>query len=409
MGIQPARQIEALVKAYELRERLPESERYQVEGQYAYRIRGDLLSALSSFRNHAELEQVDAFWATIGSLLIQLGRPEEAEQVLVHALEVSPTPMTYYHLASARFGMRKDSSASDAVASGLVHYPRFPALEQERVELALAHGDFAGADSLVHTFTPRATERFPLVYQAAVDAIRGKPGEALEHLRQLRAARDAAGLYVEALDATLSMARIRLFVMRDTAGAIRLVDEGLARHPLTALDVRERPYVPIAHFYLEAGRPDRVRPLLGEYEAVVPRDYRATDHWLLLRARALLRVASGEVAEGAAELRGTLRGPPSVAPIAELARGYELLGQADSALATYSLYLAPRILNRMSDDALFLAPVLERRAALQDARGDRAGALASYERLLRMWSDAEPSLRARRDEIARRAATLRPH
>jgi DNA-binding SARP family transcriptional activator/TolB-like protein len=407
MGLRPARQVEAIARAYALRDRLPESERYQVEGQYAYRISGDLISALASFQNHAELEPVDAFWATIGSVLIQLRRHEEAERVLVHGAGISPTPLTYFHLASSRFAQGNDSGAAAAVADGLARYPRVPSLEQHRAALALAHGNAAGADSMLHAFAPRGSERFPLSQQAWIDAIRGKPLEALEHLRLMRATRDSAGLYADALDAAMFAARLQLHLLGDTAAAIRTIDEALAHHPLSAIDPRERPYVGLAHLFAQVNRLARARALLAEYDAVVPTDYRAGDRWLLLRTRALLRIAAGEASEGVAELRGSVRGPPSVAPIAELARGFEILGQRDSALATYTRYVAQPLLVRMQDDAVYSAHVLERRGALQAASGDSAGALASYERLLMLWRDAEPSLRARRDAIARRAAMLR--
>jgi DNA-binding SARP family transcriptional activator/tetratricopeptide (TPR) repeat protein len=406
-GVRPARQVEAIAKAYSLRDRLPESERYQVEGQYALRVRGDMISALSSLQNHAELEPIEAFWATIGSVLIQLRRHEEAERVLVHAAAISPTPLTYFHLASARFAQGNDSGAAAAVAAGLARYPRHPSLEQHRAALALAHGDVGAADSLLHVFAPRGSDRFPLAQQAWVDAIRGRPSEAIEHLRLMRATREGSGLYADALEAELLAARMQLHLVGDTAAAIRTIEDALTRHPVSTIDPRERAYVGLAHFFVQVGRVEHARKLLAEYDEAVPADYRASDRWLLLRTRALLRIAAGEASEGIAELKGTLRGTPSLAPLAELAHGFEISGQRDSALAAYTQYLEQPLLVRMQDDAVYQARVLQRRGALQEAAGDSAGALASYEQLLRLWREAEPSLRARRDDIARRAARLR--
>jgi tetratricopeptide (TPR) repeat protein len=407
MGVHPARQIEAIVKAYGLRERLPEWERYEVEGQYAYRVRGDVLSAIASFRNQAELEPVDAFWAPIGSLLNQLRRYEESERAMTHAIEVSPTPYTYVYLAAAQWGQHKDSAAAATLEAGLTRFPHFPALELARVNNLIVLGEFARADSILHSFAERGGEQFPLVAQASSDAMRGKLAEAREHLRVLRAAREQRALIAEALDASLLLARLRLFAGGDSAGALRELDSGLVSHPLSTLDPRERPYVRLAHFYVEAGRPDRAAALLAEYDATVPRDYRATDMWLLIRTRALLRIARGEVAEGVAELRGAERGPPSIATLAELGLGYERLGQRDSAAAVYRTYLSAPYLNRVDDDAWYLPRVLQRLGALDEEVGDVPGALAAYQRLLDLWRDADPPIRARRDAVVRRVATLR--
>ena len=406
MGIRPARQIQAIANAYGLRDRLPEWERYGVEGGYAYRVRGDLLSAIASFRNQAELEPVDAFWAPIGSMLNQLRRYEEAERVMRRANEVSPTPYTFVHLAAALAGQHNDSAAVATIDSGLARYPGFPGLELARINAVIVRGEYQRADSMIHSFPARGGEQFPLVAQALSDALIGKFGEAEDHLRALRTARDERGLFVEAIDAAILSSRLRLLAVGDTVGALRGLDSALARHPLATLDPRERPYVRLAHFYVDAQRIDRAAALLAEYDTVVPRDYRAADMWLLMRTRARLRIARGEVAAGVAELRGTVRGPPSFATFAELAAGYEVLGQPDSAVAMYSRYLSEPYANRLDDDAFYLPHVLSRLASLREQRGDPVGALALYQRTMNLWHEADPAIRPRRNAIARRVVAL---
>jgi tetratricopeptide (TPR) repeat protein len=406
MGLEPARQIQAIVKAYGLRDRLPDWERYGVEGAYAYRVRGDLLSAIASYRNQTELEPVDAFWAPIGSMLNQLRRYEESERAMTRANEVSPTPYTFVHLAAAQVGQHKDSAATATIHEGLSRYPRFPGLELARVNRALARGENQRADSLIHAFAARGSDQFPLVAQAMSDALRGNIAEADEHLRALRAAREERGLLVEAIDAALLASRVRLHTVGDTVGAVHMLDSALARHPVATLDVRERPYVRLAHFYVEAHQIDRATALLAEFAAVVPGDYRAGDTWLLLRTRARLRIARGEVAEGVAELRGAERGPPSLATLVELATGYEQLGLPDSALAVYSRYLSAPYLSRLDDDALYLPQVLTRLAVLREQRGDTAGAVAAYQRIMSLWSEADSTMRLKRAVVARRMAAL---
>ena len=224
----------------------------------------------------------------------------------------------------------------------------------------------------------------------------------------LRDAREQRGLFTEAIEASILLGQVRLNVAADTAAAVREVDAAVARHPLSTIDARERPYVRLARFYVGAGRADRAATLIAEYDSIVPRDYRASDAWLLIRTRALLRMARGEIAEGVAELRGPERGSTSVATIVELARGYERLNQPDSALAAYERYFAARSLVRVEDDGLYLPQALARVGELREARGDTVAALDAYERLLRLWDEAEPTVRRRRASIEQHAAALRP-
>jgi DNA-binding SARP family transcriptional activator/TolB-like protein/Flp pilus assembly protein TadD len=406
-GVRPARQIEAVVKAYNLRDRLPLWERYAAEGFYALRVRGDLLGAIASLRNHAEVEPVDAFWATIGTLLIQVGQYEEAERISVRAIDVSPTASSYVNLARARFALRGDSAASAVVVTGLARYARNPGLENERLELMLGRGELRAADSTIHGFPSRGGDLFPTALQASLDAMRGKLVESEQHLRSLQASRDSIGLYADALNVAISVARGRLCVARDTGAALAAVAAALARHPLRTMDARERLYVPLSHFYVEAGRFERASALLKEYDALVPADYRAADRPLLLRTRAMLRIARGEAAEGVAELRDLERERPSRGALVELARGYERLGLIDSALAAYARYLSPTPAARLQDDGLFLADVLQKAGTIEDRRHHTAAALDAYGRLESLWREADRSLQPRRDTVVQRINALR--
>jgi len=63
---------------------------------------------------------------------------------------------------------------------------------------------------------------------------------------------------------------------------------------------------------------------------------------------------------------------------------------------------------RVEDDGLYLPHALARVGELREARGDTVAALDAYERLLRLWDEAEPIVRRRRASIEQHAAALRP-
>jgi tetratricopeptide (TPR) repeat protein len=90
----------------------------------------------------------------------------------------------------------------------------------------------------------------------------------------------------------------------------------------------------------------------------------------------------------------------------ELARAFEHLGQADSAIAVYERYLDARALFRAEIDAFELAITYERLAALYEQRGDRVRAAGFHRALARLWHSADAPLRHRADAARRRAAAL---
>jgi tetratricopeptide (TPR) repeat protein len=96
----------------------------------------------------------------------------------------------------------------------------------------------------------------------------------------------------------------------------------------------------------------------------------------------------------------------SIADHPDLARAYDRLGSADSAIAVYERYLAARSLNRSVLDAFELAPALERLAQLYEARGDRRRAATALLRFADQWRDADADLQARVLQAERLADAL---
>jgi tetratricopeptide (TPR) repeat protein len=133
--------------------------------------------------------------------------------------------------------------------------------------------------------------------------------------------------------------------------------------------------------------------------------------------RAALHLAEDEPEQAVRELRQAARSAPlrvgmfddafvSVADHPDLARAYDRLGSADSAIAVYERYLAARSLNRSLLDAFELAPALERLAQLYEARGDYRRASAALLRFADQWREADINLRPRMLQAERRADAL---
>jgi tetratricopeptide (TPR) repeat protein len=187
----------------------------------------------------------------------------------------------------------------------------------------------------------------------------------------------------------------------DTAGALEDVAATLRRHPLASLDPLARPYLPLADFYVEAGRPKEAVALLDRYVRGVPEEFRGSDRWLEELVRGSIILSTGPDITAALEyLRAALhRRPASLEVLAELGRAHQQAGARDSAIAVYRRYADRPDLTRLAPDAFNLADVLERLGRLHEEAGEHSLAVERYRRLLRLWEAADPSLRSRLEPV----------
>jgi tetratricopeptide (TPR) repeat protein len=257
--------------------------------------------------------------------------------------------------------------------------------------------------------------RFGLRTAALFDALQGHFAEAAAHLRELRSELLATQLTGAAFSATAALAQLEL-IAGDTVAAVREIDDFLAGQPADSIATWGQPALLIARFMAYAGRPERARALLAAYESALPPELARHDPWLLRQARAALAIATGDAQEAVAMLRTGYPYLPRnewfedpLLPLdarPELARAFEHVGQADSAIAVYERYLDARALFRAEIDAFELAITYEHLAALYEQRGDRVRAAELHRSLARLWHSADPPLRHRADAALRRAAAI---
>jgi tetratricopeptide (TPR) repeat protein len=91
---------------------------------------------------------------------------------------------------------------------------------------------------------------------------------------------------------------------------------------------------------------------------------------------------------------------------ADLGRAFDQASMADSAIAAFERYLETPQWSRIAMDAQYQARILKRLGALHEAKGDRAKAIAYYERFVALWRNADPELQPRVSEVRRRIASL---
>ena len=417
-GAARGRAMPSLVRAYELRDRLTERERYAVEANYFLVVVGDVQKAIIAFRKHIDALQKlppgePGWYSSLANVLAMTGDLAGAERVLQEGRVRHPTPANQAGLVSVLHAEGKADEIPAVLAELVRRQPEHPNVTTLRVRLLADSGRYDAAHAVATQPGPQPANRLKL--QAEMDAVRGRIGEAVGHLGEVRDQALSRNQLGTAVDAAVAMGRLRA-LSGDTAGAVAEVAELLARHPIDSLDALSRPYLTLATFDGEMGQSQRGRTWLAAYERDVPRDLRGPDQHMLYRARAAVRRAEGSPAHALAELRMGARLPSARTnlmderiPLSDhplLARVYETLGSRDSAIAVYERYLRVRSLSRTTVDAFELGNALERLGALHEAHGDAARAAEYYARLADLWREADTALRRRAASAGQRAHTL---
>jgi tetratricopeptide (TPR) repeat protein len=235
----------------------------------------------------------------------------------------------------------------------------------------------------------------------------------------LRAARDrllADGRPGEAAELAVAIGRLRL-VRAARRAAVAEVERFLIEDPPDSMDPLDRPYIPLARFYAEAGRPRRARQLVAAFGRDVPGLYQAKHRGALERTRAAIHLAEGRSRQALLAIERAAREYPvgyvsfdasmiGLDEHPELARAYDRAGFPDSAIAVYERFLAAPTVDRVELDAFELPRALFRLAELYERRGARGDAARYYHRFAQLWKDADPGLQPKVALARRRADAL---
>lgn len=143
--------------------------------------------------------------------------------------------------------------------------------------------------------------------------------------------------------------------------------------------------------------------MLDVLEAEVAPEFRVDRFldWPLL-ARGAVALERGRYDAAIGHFRGLTQGLCRSCGVFELARAYDLAGQADSAVAAYERYAHTPWTGSWRTDPFALAPSLERLGQLYDERGEWEKASEYYARFVELWKDADPELQPRVQAAQRR-------
>ena len=358
-----------------------------------YSSRREFARADTAFRRDIALDSSSslAFGGLIRNL-VNLGRTDEA--------------LTMYDETRRRFG-------------------DIAGLELAEATLSYARGNVDSATALYRRARTSRSPRIPSIATRAVATLALREGRLAESVRLLGEARledEQRDVPISPIEDSVLVSFLDAWFDTQPARAVRRLDALLARVALRSLPVDDRNYFGIATVYALAGRPDRARTLLAQFDAEVKdttlRRYFEPDRHTALAEIALAerrpRDAIDEFRRGDRRPDGPVEGCPLCIYMA-LGRAFDQSRMPDSAIAMLERYITTPSWSRLGfplgrftfeGDGLFLAAAYKRLGELYDETGDRAKAVSYYTRFVELWNGADPELQSRVRDVRARLVRL---
>ncbi len=406
--------LDALRRAYRLRDRMPPLEAAHATAYYYLKALDDLPQAAAAY------ERLLGTWPddfialnNLGLVYTRQGRPGDAIREYRHAVEVRPgntVPNT--NLAGALVEEGEIAAAESSLARWGAHAPGNAArlrsaaglaAQEGRYDRAMLYADSAIAVGAAFTEAPGQRNQ-ALMIRAQIEAQWGRLRGAERDAGQAAAGMERNGNIPGYIAVTSSVALNEALLLGRTNDALGRMEGALRRHPLDSLPPPSRPYGVLVYSYAALGRLDRAQALADEYQRVVSAGDRGRAGGNLGMAR--LALARGD---GRAALEGFRRveqlSECGFCTRFEQGQAFERLGTPDSAIAAYEALANGRSIFALSRDS-YLGPALRRLGELYEAKGDREKALLYYGRFVDLWQDADPELQPLVREVKQRMARL---
>ena len=402
----------AATQAFRHRDRLTPFERDLAEAYYYTRVEYDPAKTEAAYRAALEQQPENGVALNNLSLLFNgLRRFAEAESLTARGLAVAPTQWALYvNAMQAQVARGKFADAARTAALLERRASGNPMSRFVRCFLASARREYDSAEveardlaQIARDPTWQASAAGAL---AAVYLVRGRLAAAEVQLRRAMAMDEQRGVPGKYLEEALGLAIIDVHYRKAPDAARRKVDEALRRHPLASMPAEDRPYLGLAWLYADAGRPDRARQVLAEYETAVPEGVRRGQPFRY-GAAAQIAFAEGRIQDAIRDYRRWYdEDGCAVCGLFLLARAYERAGERDSALAVYERAVTTPGYFRAFEEEATLGPTYRRLGELYEERGDTVRARDYYNRFVDLWKDADAELQPRVREVRARLAQL---
>jgi tetratricopeptide (TPR) repeat protein/TolB-like protein len=405
------RQMQAIAQAYRYRDRLSDNERLVTEaGYYSYGPDPDIDRTIASYEALLERDSANSPALNNGGLRYSMKRDFARAEVLLRRAVAVPSPFggSFTNLARAQLEQGKLAAAESTAAQFEHLLPSHGSHWLLRASIAIARGDVMAAERLArdaYADPKRAAQRELAALITSQASLLG--GRVREGLRWIGESNDVAakqaGTRMPVLRAALDSALATAFYLQDSAKARDLARRGLAHVPMESLPPSERLWASLVRIATASGDLTGARTALQSFERDLPAMAIPQGDGQLAELRAEVAMAGGKPHEAIEAFREADRAYFSSqrGALVNMGRAFDLAGQRDSALRYFELYVqTPKSL--MTEDQFFLAGSYKRLGELYEAEGELSKAVASYERFVTLWKDADAELQPRvRDARAR--------
>jgi tetratricopeptide (TPR) repeat protein len=404
----------AVTRAFELRDRMTDRERYHAIGLYHIYVDDDFEAAATAYSTLLDLYPEDS-WAlnNIGQAYSLQGQTDLAIVMYNRAIDADPysSSLSYTNLISDLYFTGDVDSARVVLDRLGEAQPGHPYYDRYSAALAMAEGEYDEAEAKLGPLLESemlGQRRWATNQLSAIEYARGR----VERAARLR--REAAE-DLDSLDVAFFWSGVDVDLRHDTATAVRRLERAVTQVPDSVVADRG---IGLGFWYTWLGRPQEGREY---YElGLVADSLRVANAppWLNdareLWWESAQTYAAGDfedalrAMERAIDLRTEKipdRDPATDAD--DVADLLYVMGDREGAIEEYERWLGRRQLFRAwSDDKL--APTLERVAQLYDELGDTESAAIYYAQFVDVWQNADPEFqprleaaRARLEEIVR--------
>jgi hypothetical protein len=409
----------AFERAYALRERMTERERWLTEGSYYQQGPGrNRIRSAAAYERVLQIDPNDM--AAANNLAVNLGlrrettRSESLYKALIADGRGIATNYTNLVLMLLNNGKLAEADSLGAVVRE--RYPRANVGHLGLMTVLYVRGQYDSMEAVARRLANNPDNGLKAggLHQLEMYShLRGRMREGMQYKFMEHRARRAQGReFAPPLVDTLDFAEIDL-LYGDTAGAIRRVDAARRNINLRAEPITRRPYPRLIAFYARAGSPQRARAVLAEADAE-PLDSVLRRQFEPLRARSqgMVALAEGRYADAVRDFwrsDSAYDGPSEecgYCVYANVGEAWDRAGAPDSAIAYFTRYLDAPSAYRLDSDGWDRPYMVKRLGELYEAKGDTTNAAKRYREFVMLWEKAEPRLQPQVAEVRRRLSRL---
>ena len=408
-------QLTAVEAAYRHRGRLTEMERNLTEGYYFTNgPHPDYDKALTAYEAAMQLDSLST--SALNNAAVIYGRKRDYQRAGDLYRRVIALPRTFggafTNLAMEQIRLGQTTALDSTVAAYRKRLPNSNDLWEAEWYAAHGKGDDRTADSIGRAVYAKAKTSRQAIRGAgsasALAALWGRPRESLHwgvlsNDAQLKVQPGAASQLQYGMDTAWTQA---LYYERQAEARATLA-RALVRTPLSAMAPSERPWVPLARFAAIVHDPVLAKQARDGWEkdqsggAADPTGRRAmlASQVAFAEQRWSDAIAPMQEAYKRFEVR-------ELFALAFIAQAYDLAGKPDSAITYLEQFVATPD-PTLDETPNFLAASYKRLGELYDAKGNKAKAIANFEKFVALWKNAEPELQPKVREVQEKLKRLR--